>query len=47
LTSSAVHTHSFTMTEVELTNVKGGTPVVVTTGVTNLHTHSFTIQKWY
>ena len=47
LTSSTVHTHSFTMTEVELTNVKGGTPVVVTTGDTNLHTHGFTIQKWY
>jgi hypothetical protein len=46
-TSASGHTHTFTMNQVELTTVKNGTAVVVTTSDSNGHTHNFTIQKWY
>jgi hypothetical protein len=41
------HTHTFTMSEAELTAVRNGTLVGVTTADTNGHSHNFTIQKWY
>ncbi len=46
-TSANGHTHTFTMNDAELTSVKNGTTVVVTTSDSNGHSHNFTIQKWY
>jgi hypothetical protein len=43
----ADHTHTFSMTQAQLTTVNGGTPVTVTTAVTLSHTHDFTIAKWF
>ena len=44
------HTHSFDMTQAQLTTVMGGTGVTVTSGnsdVGGAHTHNFTITKWF
>jgi hypothetical protein len=50
-TSSAGHTHTFTMSAADLTTVQGGTPVTIETasanGASGPHTHSFAISKWY
>ncbi|HMA19042.1 MAG TPA: hypothetical protein VKS03_11435, partial [Thermoanaerobaculia bacterium] len=43
----ADHTHSFAMTQAQLTTVNGGGAVTITTGVTLSHTHDFTITKWF
>ena len=48
--SNSGHTHSFAMTQAELTTVNGGTAVTVTTGnsdVGGAHTHQFTVSKWF
>lgn len=44
------HTHSFAMTQAQLTTVSGGTPVTAPTGLTDfggLHSHDLTISKWF
>ncbi len=50
-TSSNVgHTHSFAMSQAQLTAVAAGTAVTITTGVSDFggsHTHDFTISKWF
>jgi len=49
-TSNSAHTHSFDMTQAELTTVNGGGSVTVTSGNSDIggaHTHSFTITKWF
>lgn len=45
--SSGGHTHTFMMTQADLQTVNGGGPVTVTTSVSDLHDHSFTITKWF
>jgi hypothetical protein len=45
--SSSGHTHTFTISQAQLTNVKGGGTEVITTSVTNGHSHTFTITKWF
>jgi len=48
--SSAGHTHSFAMTEAQLTTVNGGGSVTITTGSSDTggaHTHDITITKWF
>jgi hypothetical protein len=45
--TSTAHTHQFSMTQAELMTVNGGGSVNVTTSVTNVHDHSFTITKWF
>ncbi|HSA97236.1 MAG TPA: hypothetical protein VLJ16_14365 [Acidobacteriota bacterium] len=48
--SSAGHSHSFAMTQAQLTTVNGGTAVNITTGsssVTGAHTHDISISKWF
>jgi hypothetical protein len=46
-TSSTGHTHTFAMTQMELMTCNSGAFVVVTTSVTDLHQHTFTISKWF
>ena len=50
-TSSNVgHTHSFAMSQAQLTAVAAGTAVTITTGVSDFggsHTHDFTVSKWF
>jgi hypothetical protein len=46
-TSSTGHTHTFAMTQMELMTCNSGGFVVVTTSVTDLHQHTFTINKWF
>jgi len=48
--SVSAHTHTFDMTEAQLTTVMGGTGVTVATGNSDTggaHTHDFTITKWF
>jgi len=48
--SASGHTHSFTLTQVQLTTVNGGTAVIqstATSDVTGTHSHDFTISKWF
>ncbi|OGD15268.1 MAG: hypothetical protein A2V76_08230 [Candidatus Aminicenantes bacterium RBG_16_63_14] len=45
--SSGGHTHTFTMTQAELQTVNGGGSVGITTSVSDLHDHAFTITKWF
>ena len=48
--SSSGHTHSFALTQAQLTTVMGGTAVTQATGTSDvggLHSHDFTISKWF
>jgi hypothetical protein len=45
--SNTGHTHQFSMTQAELMTVNGGGNVVVVTSVVDLHSHTFTITKWF
>jgi hypothetical protein len=48
--STSGHTHSFDLTQAQLTTINGGTPVTQTSGssaVGGVHTHDFTISKWF
>jgi hypothetical protein len=48
--NNSAHTHSFAMTQAELTTVNGGGSVTVTSGSSDVggaHTHTFTITKWF
>jgi hypothetical protein len=47
-TSANGHTHAFTMTSAQLTQVNNGTPVeVTTTGGPDTHQHVFHVLAWY
>jgi hypothetical protein len=48
--SSSAHTHSFAMTRDQLMTCNGGGSVMAMTGssdVGGMHTHNFTITKWF
>ncbi len=48
--SSSGHTHSYALTQAELTTLMGGGSVTITTGdssVTGLHNHDITFSKWF
>jgi hypothetical protein len=48
--SASGHTHSFDMTQAQLTTVMGGGSVTITSGssaTTGVHTHDFTVTKWF
>ena len=46
-TSGGGHTHSFSMTQQQLQDVKDGQTVTVTDSVSSGHSHQYQISKWY
>src|SRR5512138_99186 len=49
-TSNRDHSHSLALSELHLSTVNEGTPVTLTTGISEVggaHTHDVTIRKWF